>query len=90
MQKETPVYVPINCSFHDVLLDRATLAQVCELVFHWERQTRTERAIITDVFSREGAEYLQLNNGLEIRLDYLISVDDFQLAQMDACIYKRG
>jgi len=68
-------YQPINCSFHDVLLAKATLREVCQIVY-WDEKEReiTLDAIITDVFTRKGEEFMHLNNGIEIRLDAIVSV----------------
>jgi hypothetical protein len=48
----------------------------CQLVFQKPGESEQQRkAIITDLITREGAEYLQLSTGEEIRLDYLRVLD---------------
>jgi Rho-binding antiterminator len=69
-------YIPINCSFYDELEALATLRKVAHIQYTGaDTTTKTAEGRIKDFFIREGAEYLLLNTGLEIRLDYIISVN---------------
>lgn len=69
-------YVPISCSFYDELEALATLRRPATIKYAEEDTvTKTVEGKIKDFFIREGAEYLLLNTGLEIRLDYIISVN---------------
>lgn len=67
-------YQPINCSFHDILLAKATLKETCLVIYNKEGKEVSVKAIITDVFTRKGEEFMQLDNGTEMRLDAIISV----------------
>ena len=67
-------YQPINCSFHDVLLTKATLKESCLIVYREDEKEVSVKAIITDVFTKKGEEFMQLNNGTLMRLDAIISV----------------
>ena len=74
MTEET--YNPISCSLHDELLSLATLRKIVPIL--WRDVDGTEHNTgdkITDVFSRNSQEFLQLSSGIEIRLDRLINVD---------------
>lgn len=72
---ESDRYVPIDCGVHDQLLERATLGQRTEIVYHADNgQVVSVRDVIEDVFSRRGAEYLRFQGGLEIRLDKIIEI----------------
>jgi Rho-binding antiterminator len=72
----TPSYTPIDCNFYDELVLRAMRKTPCQLVFQKPGESEQQRkAIITDLITREGAEYLQLSTGEEIRLDYLRVLD---------------
>ena len=63
-------YLPISCSVHDELLALATLRRECGLTVAGEDGAEEEiRGIIADVYSRGGAEYLELRGGRTIRLD---------------------
>lgn len=68
-------YRPINCSFHDVLLDRATRRKTVIVQYLSENAVRETAGIINDVLTKNGAEYMVLDNGQTIRLDFLKSVD---------------
>lgn len=69
-------YVPISCSFYDELEALATLRQAAMIHYTNENGKTTEiEGKIKDFFIREGAEYLLLASGLEIRLDYIVSVN---------------
>jgi Rho-binding antiterminator len=71
-----PDYIPINCDFYDELEALATLKKPAEIVFITENGGKlTVKAVITDLFIRDKVEFMSLDNGLEIRLDKLLSVD---------------
>lgn len=70
-------YHPIDCGLHDELQLRALRRRTSELVWRDDDGTlRTTEGVCTDVFSRDGAEYLKLADGTEIRLDHLVRVDE--------------
>lgn len=68
-------YQSINCSYYDQLEAFATKRTQCDIVFRENEQEKTTNGIIVDVFAKEGAEYLKLNNDSVIRLDYLVSIN---------------
>lgn len=71
-----PTYNPISCSLHDELLDLATRRQTVQITWRdFAGNEHNANAVITDVFSREAQEFLQLSSGQEIRLDQLTTVD---------------
>ena len=71
-----PPYEPISCSAHDRLLAAATLRQESELeVEGSEGEREIVRGVIRDVFSRAGAEYLELADGRLFRLDRIRSLN---------------
>jgi Rho-binding antiterminator len=80
MQNDPIPYLPINCSSHDILLAKATLKTNCKISYTNEDGNilQTE-AVIIDVYTKTKEEFLQLNNGITIRLDKLIMVDDEQI-----------
>ncbi|MBW4460070.1 MAG: hypothetical protein KME47_07525 [Nodosilinea sp. WJT8-NPBG4] len=69
-------YQSVSCDFYDELEALATLHQTCPIHYRTEGgdEMSTEGQIV-DFFVVEKAEYLRLKDGLEIRLDRLISVD---------------
>jgi Rho-binding antiterminator len=70
-------YQPIDCNYYDLLLERATLRRPCriELLLPQGPETLAE-AVIEDVYTADGAEYLRLaGSQTPIRLDAIVSVD---------------
>ena len=63
-------YEPISCSTHDEFLALASLRRRCELtVLLADGGEQTVGGVIADVYTRDGAEYLQLRDGPTFRLD---------------------
>ena len=81
MTTEQAGYHPVNCEFHDLLEDLATLRRSAKIGFRDESDITQHRdAVITDVFARDGGEYVSLNTGETLRLDRLVEVDGAYLA----------
>lgn len=63
-------YQPIDCGFHDQILEKATLRVPTQITYlDDEADIQTVKDVIEDVYTREGAEYMRLRSGLTIRLD---------------------
>ena len=74
-------YRPISCDFHDLLDSFAIARKLAQIRFREaEGVVQRRSAAITDVFARVGAEYLSMSTGETVRLDQLLAVDDFKLA----------
>ena len=70
-------YTPINCDYYDRLEAWATMRTVCLLRFYDEEGEEHEvSALIKDLYVLNKAEYLLADNGLVIRLDRLIAVNN--------------
>jgi transcriptional antiterminator Rof (Rho-off) len=54
-------YVPVNCGFHDRLLDFATRAQTVTVLLKGGMNRFDTK--IKDVFTRGGAEFITFDNG---------------------------
>lgn len=81
MSTSLSTYIPINCEFHDRLEDLATLRRPARVRYVGDDGAQQERtAIITDIYASKGAEYLALSSGDIVRLDQLVEVDGFRLA----------
>jgi Rho-binding antiterminator len=69
-------YTLVNCDFYDRLEAWATLRQICQIIY---RNTNSEKiqvqSRIVDVYAAKGADFLKLEDGVEIRLDKIISVN---------------
>jgi len=72
-----PEYQPIDCSLHDRLEAAATLQKPVSLTIQLPSGDKDHiEDRIRDIFTRDGAEYLKLENNTEIRLDHIESIDD--------------
>ena len=70
-------YHPISCDFHDVLETLATRHTVVQVRFRDSQSAIQHRiATVTDLFARDGAEYMALGRGEIVRLDLLVAVDE--------------
>ena len=70
-------YIPINCSYYDRLEAWATLqTEVIIDYLNEEGELANTRGYISDLVTKEGAEYILLSDTQLIRLDYLLKVND--------------
>lgn len=70
-------YIPIECSFYDVLEAAATQRRRVALqYFNNLRQLCLESGVIDTFFVRDKVEFMCLKSGEEIRLDHVIRLDD--------------
>ena len=69
-------YNLVSCDFHDRLEELATLRQACLIVYSNSAEESVEvHGLIVDVFAFDGADFLKLKDGTQIRLDKIISID---------------
>lgn len=69
-------YIPVSCDFHDQLEALATLRQTCQIVYRNAADELIEiQGLIVDVYAANRADFIRLQDGTEIRLDRLVSVD---------------
>jgi Rho-binding antiterminator len=77
MQTPQDPYKPIDCNYYDRLEAWATLRTVCRILYRDKNEQQQEvSAIIKDVYTVLKVEYMRLDNGLVIRLDNLVAVND--------------
>jgi Rho-binding antiterminator len=81
MSPQPTEYRPISCDYHD-LLESFAIARVSAQIRFRDAEGVVQRrsAAITDVFARDGSEYLLVSTGETVRLDHLLAVNDFKLA----------
>ncbi len=85
MDANNAPYVPISCQFHDQLEILATYGTAVPIFFRdRDGVLQARNSSITDVFSRDGAEFLSMATGESIRLDQLAAVNGKQLASFPA------
>jgi len=69
-------YQPFPCSLHDPLLAPATLRRNCTISYRDDMgQLQTIESLIQDVYTRDGAESMTLEDGTIIRLDRLVQIE---------------
>lgn len=79
MNGKENTYRSIGCSYYDQLEAYATQRTHCSILFKEGDHEHTTEGIIIDLFARDGAEYLKLDNGTVIRLDHIVSVNGIVL-----------
>ncbi|WP_343691802.1 hypothetical protein [Chitinophaga sp.] len=73
-------YQPINCDYYDRLEAWATMRTICLIRFRSEDgQTQEVSSRIADLFVLDKVEYMRLENGLVLRLDSLVDVNNIPL-----------
>lgn len=81
MAPPSPAYAPIAPEFYFVLETLAMRRQSARISFVDADGVEQQRATtITDVYAREGVEYLLMGSGETVRLDHLVKVDGHCLA----------
>jgi Rho-binding antiterminator len=79
-------YQPISCELHDVLESAATLRKpVAVIALDAQGVSTVRTARITDIFGRDGVEYLVTDSGETIRLDALVEVDGLAFKSRPSC-----
>ncbi len=69
-------YKPIDCSFYDHLEVAATMKKYSRIHYFSEiHELLKIDAIIRDFFVKDGAEFMQLNTGEQIRLDRIVGIN---------------
>lgn len=82
-------YEPINCSFHDVLLENATFRKRITIVYNEIDGTQKEgNNIIKDVYTKNSEEFMLLDDGEIIRLDHIVRVDGLLMPKTGCNITK--
>ena len=79
MPEKQNTYQSIGCSYYDQLEAYATQRTHCSIQIEENGNERTADGIIVDLFARDGAEYLKLDNGTMVRLDHIVSVNGIKL-----------
>ncbi len=78
-------YQPIDCNFHDKLLDRATRKSKVMLEYDHSNGRQKEEVVFKDVYTKDGEEFLLTENGMKIRLDQIVSIDGEKPPQKNCC-----
>lgn len=88
MKNKNPSYKTISCSFYDLLLEKATLKEKIQLIYKpFGEEEISIYGIIIDVYTKNKEEFLKLDSEQIIRLDYIISLGDKNIADFINCTY---
>ncbi len=80
MDAQDMPYQPIDCNYYDRLEAWATMRTICRILVRDEKGNEQDvTARIIDVYALNKVEYMRMDNGLVIRLDSLISVNNIPL-----------
>jgi len=80
MEAANNPYQPIDCNYYDRLEAWATMRTICQIKFRDDAGAEQEvSAIIQDVYALNKVEYMRLDNGLVLRLDSLVAVNNIPL-----------
>ena len=73
-------YQPINCNYYDILEGMST-RKVPAIIQYKDAagEMQTARGLITNLYTKEGVEYLELDGQLLTRLDLLVSVNNAEV-----------
>lgn len=70
-------YHPVASSFYDILQEAATRRTYSKIQYYTEiREFLTVSAIIKDIYTKNGEEFLLLSTGENIRLDRIVRIND--------------
>jgi Rho-binding antiterminator len=73
----TDKYIPISCNYHDILESISMRRELCTITYVDESNAQhTVRDRISDIFARQGEEFIKLDSGTMIRLDRLRLVNE--------------
>ena len=75
-----PAYTPIACAVHDRLEHWAVRREPVEVLWVEGGGERSAVTEITDVFARDGADWVRLGTGAEVRADRLVRVSGVEVA----------
>lgn len=67
-------YKSIGCSYYDQIEAYAVKRTACEVLYN-DGEEKQASGRIVDVFAKDGAEYLRMEDGTLIRLDHLVSIN---------------
>ncbi|WP_420455621.1 hypothetical protein [Rubrivirga sp.] len=74
-------YTPIACSMHDRLERWAVRRETVAVVWRDGDAERTAETTVDDVFARDGADWVRLGTGAEVRADRLVTVGGVPVAE---------
>jgi Rho-binding antiterminator len=69
-------YKPIDCNLYDELILLIMRKQNIQILFQNESGAEEEMdTVLKDIYSKEGEEFILLENGNTLRLDKLLKID---------------
>lgn len=72
-------YQPIDCEFHDLLEASATKRHRASFELRSsDGSVQVVQGRIVDLHAHAGIEYMQLDSGVQVRMDDIVSIDGVQ------------
>lgn len=78
-------YRPINCSFYDLLEADATMRATSNITYATDGSEGKSKGVIQKLFAKHGEEWLELDNGLILRLDQILTFNGNRLSDAEFC-----
>ncbi|MFK7807933.1 MAG: Rho-binding antiterminator [Saprospiraceae bacterium] len=76
MKNKTTDYKPIDCNIYDELVLLIMRKRKIKLEFLNGKDATTEaETVLTNIYTKEGEEFITLQNGKDIRLDKILKID---------------
>ena len=70
-------YKPIACDYHSIIEHFTTIGEFCRIQYYTDiREFITVNAMIKDLYTKEGEEFMVLSTGETVRLDRLVRIND--------------
>lgn len=86
IENKNDKYQPIDCSYHDMLLEKATFNKLVDIIYLKNSDIQKVSSIIRNVYTERGSEFMTLDNKTIIRLDRIISIDGNKLPDSNCSI----
>lgn len=80
-------YQPINCTFHDLLLDKATRNERFKIVYSEEGQNKVYQGLLLYIFSKSGKEFLIGEGDFKLRLDQIVVHERYSIILTLFCYF---
>ncbi len=74
-------YKPIKYFFYDILEATAILRKTVEIKYYFNDSVFSSQPKIKNIYSREGEGVMELDTRIIIRLDQIVSVDNYLLKE---------
>lgn len=78
-------YVPINCELVDYIEHFSTLRREVMILFGENEKEHKVQAVIKDWVNENGIEYMILSDGIKIRFDNILRIENIDFRSKTSC-----